>query len=215
MTWGGYAGGIVANEGFDPNKSCTFYKDFGVEVEIKVIDDFEKSRDAFRAGGDKGGVDIMWSTVDAFALEYGGLETAATPRPSSSTTGAGAATPSPSTAPSVRWPTSRARRSPWPRRRRRTTSPSSSSPRADSPTATSSGCSRPRPSRPPTSSRQARWMPRSPGRPMSTSPPGSAAEPRSSRRRVRRRTSSPTSSWRAATSSTPTPRTSGDSSPAG
>ncbi len=74
VTWGGYAGGIVANEGFDANKSCTFFKDFGVQVEIKVIDDFEKSRDAFRAGGDKGGVDIMWSTVDAFALEYGGLE---------------------------------------------------------------------------------------------------------------------------------------------
>ena len=39
-----------------------------------MIDDFEKSRDAFRAGGDKGGVDIMWSTVDAYALEYGGLQ---------------------------------------------------------------------------------------------------------------------------------------------
>jgi NitT/TauT family transport system substrate-binding protein len=74
VTWGGYAGGIVANEGFAPNKNSTFAKDFGIEVEITVIDDFEKSRDAFRAGGDKGGVDIMWSTVDAFALEYGGLE---------------------------------------------------------------------------------------------------------------------------------------------
>ena len=74
VTWGGYAGGIVANNGFAPNKNCLFFKDFGLEVEIIVIDDFEKSRDAFRAGGDKGGVDIMWSTVDAFALEYGDLE---------------------------------------------------------------------------------------------------------------------------------------------
>ncbi len=74
VTWGGYAGGIVANNGFAPNKASTFFKDFGIQVEMIVIDDFAKSRDAFRAGGDKGGVDIMWSTVDAFALEYGGLE---------------------------------------------------------------------------------------------------------------------------------------------
>lgn len=73
VTWGGYAGGIVANGGFAPNKDSVFYKDHGVQVELLVIDDFEKSRDAFRAGGDKGGVDIMWSTVDAFALEYDGL----------------------------------------------------------------------------------------------------------------------------------------------
>jgi NitT/TauT family transport system substrate-binding protein len=73
VTWGGYAGGIVANGGFAPNRDSTFAKDFGVQVELLVIDDFEKSRDAFRAGGDKGGVDIMWSTVDAYALEYGGL----------------------------------------------------------------------------------------------------------------------------------------------
>ncbi len=73
VTWGGYAGGIVANDGFAPNPNSSFAKDFGVQVELLVIDDFEKSRDAFRAGGDRGGVDIMWSTVDAFALEYGGL----------------------------------------------------------------------------------------------------------------------------------------------
>jgi NitT/TauT family transport system substrate-binding protein len=73
VTWGGYAGGIVANGGFAPNRESVFHKDFGIQVELLVIDDFEKSRDAFRAGGDKGGVDIMWSTVDAYALEYGGL----------------------------------------------------------------------------------------------------------------------------------------------
>jgi NitT/TauT family transport system substrate-binding protein len=74
VTWGGYAGGIYANNGFAPTRDSTFFKDFGVQVELLVIDDFDKSRDAFRAGGDKGGVDIMWSTVDAYALEYGGLK---------------------------------------------------------------------------------------------------------------------------------------------
>ncbi|HVQ29447.1 MAG TPA: hypothetical protein VMV21_07715, partial [Vicinamibacteria bacterium] len=47
VTWGGYAGGIVANNGFAPTKDSTFFKDFGVQVELLVIDDFEKSRDAF------------------------------------------------------------------------------------------------------------------------------------------------------------------------
>jgi NitT/TauT family transport system substrate-binding protein len=73
VLWGGYAGGIMANGGMAANKNSTFARDFGVEVELLQIDDFVKSRDAFRAGGDKGGVDIMWSTVDAYALEYGGL----------------------------------------------------------------------------------------------------------------------------------------------
>jgi len=73
VLWGGYAGGIMANGGMTPNRDSVFTRDYGVEVEMLQIDDFEKSRDAFRAGGDKGGVDIMWSTVDAYALEYGGL----------------------------------------------------------------------------------------------------------------------------------------------
>lgn len=73
VLWGGYAGGILANNGLAPNKDSAFFKDFGIQVELLQIDDFVKSRDAFRAGGDRGGVDIMWTTVDAFALEYGGL----------------------------------------------------------------------------------------------------------------------------------------------
>src|SRR5260370_37907132 len=72
VTWGGYAGGIVANNGFAPSKDSLFYKDQGIQVELLVIDDFAKSRDALRAGGDKGGGDIMGSTVDAYALEDGG-----------------------------------------------------------------------------------------------------------------------------------------------
>ncbi|HUG54929.1 MAG TPA: phosphate ABC transporter substrate-binding/OmpA family protein [Vicinamibacteria bacterium] len=73
VLWGGYAGGIMANGGMLPNPDSTFSREFDVQVELLQIDDFDKSRDAFRAGGDRGGVDIMWSTVDAYALEYGGL----------------------------------------------------------------------------------------------------------------------------------------------
>lgn len=74
VTWGGYAGGIMANNGFAPNKDCVFYKDYGIEVELLVIDDFVQSREAFKAGGDANGVDIMWSTVDAYALEFPSLQ---------------------------------------------------------------------------------------------------------------------------------------------
>jgi NitT/TauT family transport system substrate-binding protein len=74
VLWGGYAGGIVENNGFKANKECAFWKDHDIEVEIVQIDDFAQSRDAFRAGGDNGGVDIMWSTVDAYALEYASLK---------------------------------------------------------------------------------------------------------------------------------------------
>lgn len=70
VTWGGYAGGIVANNGFKANKDSIFWKEYGIEVDLKVIDDYPASRAAFTTGGDKGGVDIMWATVDSFALEY-------------------------------------------------------------------------------------------------------------------------------------------------
>lgn len=74
VLWGGYAGGFCANNGMLPTKDSLFFKNHGIEVELVQIDDFVASRDAFRAGGDKGGVDIMWSTVDSYALEYSGLK---------------------------------------------------------------------------------------------------------------------------------------------
>ncbi|MBN2000214.1 ABC transporter substrate-binding protein [candidate division KSB1 bacterium] len=74
VTWGGYAGGIMENNGFDATKDCDFYRDHGIQVKLNVIDDFVQSRSAFKAGGDKGGIDIVWGTVDAYALEYPALK---------------------------------------------------------------------------------------------------------------------------------------------
>lgn len=75
VTWGGYAGGIVANNGFKANKDSIFWKEYGIEVELRIIDDYPASRQAFKQGGDKsGGVDIMWGTVDSYALEYDSLK---------------------------------------------------------------------------------------------------------------------------------------------
>ncbi|MFQ5637111.1 MAG: phosphate ABC transporter substrate-binding/OmpA family protein [bacterium] len=73
VTWGGYAGGIMENNGFKASKKSDFYRDYGIEVDLKVIDDFVQSRSAFKAGGDKDGIDIVWATVDAYALEYPAL----------------------------------------------------------------------------------------------------------------------------------------------
>ena len=69
VTWGGYAGGQYFNEGFKANSKSRFYKDYGFKVEFKVLDDFNASRSAWKAGE----VDLLWATIDAFTTEAGGL----------------------------------------------------------------------------------------------------------------------------------------------
>jgi len=69
VTWGGYAGGQYFNEGFKPNSNSRFYKDYGFNVEFKVMDDFNASRSAWKTGE----VDLLWATVDAFTTEVSGL----------------------------------------------------------------------------------------------------------------------------------------------
>ncbi|MBD0370582.1 MAG: protein kinase [Pyrinomonadaceae bacterium] len=68
-SWPGYAGGIVANNGFKPNKECLFWKKYNVEVEFVLLDKVEDRNEALTKGGDAGGVDIMWTTVDALTSE--------------------------------------------------------------------------------------------------------------------------------------------------
>ena len=69
VTWGGYAGGQYFNEGFKANKNSRFYKDYGFQVEFKVLDDFVPSREAWK----RGDVDLLWATIDAFPTEAGAL----------------------------------------------------------------------------------------------------------------------------------------------
>jgi NitT/TauT family transport system substrate-binding protein len=69
VTWGGYAGGQYWNNGFEPTDASRYYKEHGFAVKFHVLDDFDASRDAFRAGE----VDLLWCTVDAFPTEAGGL----------------------------------------------------------------------------------------------------------------------------------------------
>lgn len=70
VTWGGYAGGQYFNEGFKPSKESRFYKDYGFTVDFKVLDDFNDSRNAWKAGE----IDLLWATVDAFTTEVDGFK---------------------------------------------------------------------------------------------------------------------------------------------
>lgn len=70
VTWPGYAGGEYFNNGFSANTESRFYKDYGLPVEFKVIDDFAASRDAWKSGE----VDLLWITADSFPTEAANLK---------------------------------------------------------------------------------------------------------------------------------------------
>ncbi|MBD0370246.1 MAG: ABC transporter substrate-binding protein [Pyrinomonadaceae bacterium] len=68
VQWPGYACGLVANKGLRPNKDSFFWKR-ELLVEFVIIEDEEQLRRDFIRGGDNGGVDVMWSTVDSLAQQ--------------------------------------------------------------------------------------------------------------------------------------------------
>src|SRR5947209_8364410 len=72
VTWPGYAGGIVANNGFKPNEDSIYYKQHNLCVEFMLMEDVDARAKAFARGG-KDGVDIVWSTVDFWANELPGF----------------------------------------------------------------------------------------------------------------------------------------------
>jgi len=72
VTWPGYAGGIVANNGFKPNTQCIYWNNHKLLVEFLLLEDVDARSKAFARGG-KDGVDIVWSTVDFWANELPGL----------------------------------------------------------------------------------------------------------------------------------------------
>ncbi|MCB0664097.1 MAG: hypothetical protein KDC24_15230, partial [Saprospiraceae bacterium] len=65
VTWGGYAGGQYFNEGFEANSRSRFKKEYGFDVEFKILDDFDASRAAFKNDD----VNLLWATIDAFPTE--------------------------------------------------------------------------------------------------------------------------------------------------
>ncbi|MBK7936728.1 MAG: ABC transporter substrate-binding protein [Lewinellaceae bacterium] len=69
VTWGGYAGGQYWNKGFKPNADSRFRKDYGFDVEFKILDDPTASRNAWK--NDE--VQLLWATIDALPTEMPGL----------------------------------------------------------------------------------------------------------------------------------------------
>jgi NitT/TauT family transport system substrate-binding protein len=69
VTWGGYAGGQYFNEGFKANAQSRFFKDYGFKVDFKILDDFEASRAAWKNDD----INLLWTTIDAFPTEAGGM----------------------------------------------------------------------------------------------------------------------------------------------
>lgn len=69
VTWGGYAGAQYFNRGFKPSKESRYMQDYNLPVEFIVIDDFQASRDAWKADQ----ADLLWITADAFPTEVDAL----------------------------------------------------------------------------------------------------------------------------------------------
>jgi NitT/TauT family transport system substrate-binding protein len=73
VLYGGFAGGLLANGGKAANPESLFNKKYGLQVEFVQIDDIVELGNAFRVGGDGGGIDMMATTTDMFALQYEAL----------------------------------------------------------------------------------------------------------------------------------------------
>jgi NitT/TauT family transport system substrate-binding protein len=64
-TWGGYAGGAYFNQGFEASEQSLFFKEYGLPVNMILIDDFDNSRNAWKTDQ----CQVLWQTADAFPAE--------------------------------------------------------------------------------------------------------------------------------------------------
>lgn len=70
VSWPGYAGGLVANNGLNRNTDSEFWQNKNnLLVDFKVIDNVEDLYHQFELGGENGGIDVMWSTVDSLVFQ--------------------------------------------------------------------------------------------------------------------------------------------------
>ena len=69
-TWGGYAPGIYYNGGFGGSTESRYYKEMGIIVEFKLIEDLKIMRDTWKAGH----ADVIGlATVDSIPAEINDL----------------------------------------------------------------------------------------------------------------------------------------------
>ena len=81
LSWPGYVGGLVANNGFKPNKDCIYFKDYNLLVEFSLVEDVDVKTKLLLGGGNDN-LDIVYTTVDFWANESpnilkGGISTKA------------------------------------------------------------------------------------------------------------------------------------------
>lgn len=69
VAWPGYAGGLVANNGLRANKDSEFWRNYQLLVQFVIIPDEAQLHEELVRGGDHGGIDVMWSTVDSLAQQ--------------------------------------------------------------------------------------------------------------------------------------------------
>lgn len=72
VSWPGYAGGIIANNGFKSNQNCIYFMDYNLLVEFVLLEDVDLRAKSFVRGG-KNDVDVVWTTVDFWANELPGI----------------------------------------------------------------------------------------------------------------------------------------------
>ena len=67
-TWGGFAPLAYLNGGsLEPNKESRIYKEYGINLQIKICDVFDDSRNTFKSNNG----DIVYCTYDALPVEMG------------------------------------------------------------------------------------------------------------------------------------------------
>lgn len=69
FTWGGYAPGLYFNEGASFSENSRFWKEYGIKVDFELIDDFDGSRQAWKADE----VHLLGNEVSAMNTEMEGL----------------------------------------------------------------------------------------------------------------------------------------------
>ena len=67
-TWTGFAPIVWMNGGsLEPNKESRLYKEYGIKLQIKILDVFDDSRNSFKTNA----VNVVYCTVDALPVEMG------------------------------------------------------------------------------------------------------------------------------------------------
>ena len=65
VTFPGYAGGYLFNDGYHPNENSRFFKEYGFNVDFKVQNNIADSRQSFMSDE----VNFIWATIDALPTE--------------------------------------------------------------------------------------------------------------------------------------------------